>query len=152
MGPELVARWLFLSLWFSIQSSPRCCWRSIWCDTSLRCVCRDPMNYGFMIRSIFLSMKVIWVSFDLLYAWLIIASYFFYDICFFGQLDLFILKREEVLCDGFDLTVLNPSDRRGGHVCIVAIKDNKMGSIPSWTDLVYIMSSFLLHYSIFPWT
>ena len=31
----------------------------------------------------------------------------------FGQLDLFILQREEVLSDGFDLTVLDPSDRRG---------------------------------------
>ena len=42
----------------------------------------------------------------------------------FGQLDLFILQWEVVLCDGFDLTVLDPSDRR---LCIVAIKDNKMG-------------------------
>ena len=31
----------------------------------------------------------------------------------FGQLDLFILQWEEVLCSGFDLTVLDPSDRRG---------------------------------------
>ena len=35
------------------------------------------------------------------------------------------------------------------HACIVALKDNKMGSIPTWIDLVYIMSSFLLHYSVF---
>ena len=31
----------------------------------------------------------------------------------FGQLDLFILHWEEVLCSGLDLTVLDPSDRRG---------------------------------------
>ena len=31
----------------------------------------------------------------------------------FGQLDLFMLQWEEVLCDGFDLMVLDPSDRRG---------------------------------------
>ena len=31
----------------------------------------------------------------------------------FGQLDLFILQWEEVLCNGFDLTVFDPSDRRG---------------------------------------
>ena len=31
----------------------------------------------------------------------------------FTQLDLFILQWEEVLCDGFDLTVLDSSDRRG---------------------------------------
>ena len=43
-----------------------------------------------------------------------IASYFFSDIwVLFGQLDLFILQWEEVLCDGFDLTVFDPSDRRG---------------------------------------
>ena len=35
------------------------------------------------------------------------------------------------------------------HACIVAIKDNKMGAIPTLIDLVYIMSLFLLHYSIF---
>ena len=31
----------------------------------------------------------------------------------FGQLDLFILQWEEVPSSGFDLTVLDPSDRRG---------------------------------------
>ena len=35
---------------------------------------------------------------------------------FFSQLDLFILQWEDVLCDGFDLTVLDPSDRRGTEV------------------------------------
>ena len=32
---------------------------------------------------------------------------------FFGQLDIIILQWEVVLCSGFDLTVLDPSDRRG---------------------------------------
>ena len=32
---------------------------------------------------------------------------------FVCQLDLFILQWEEVLCSGFDLTVLDPGDRRG---------------------------------------
>ena len=31
----------------------------------------------------------------------------------FGQLDLFILQWEDVLCSGFDLTVLDPSDGKG---------------------------------------
>ena len=45
---------------------------------------------------------------------IIIASYFFSDIwVLFGQLDIFILQWEEVLCDGFDLTVLDPSGRKG---------------------------------------
>ena len=38
------------------------------------------------------------------------------------------------------------------HAYIVSIKDKTMGSIPTWIDLVYIMSSFLRHYSISPWT
>ena len=35
------------------------------------------------------------------------------------------------------------------HMCIIAMKDKKMGSIPTLIDLVYVMSSFLLHYSVF---
>ena len=36
----------------------------------------------------------------------------------------------EVLRNGFDLTVLNPSDKRGHDTyCIVAIKGKKMGFI-----------------------
>ena len=36
----------------------------------------------------------------------------------------------EVLCNGFDLAVLNPSDRKGHDTyCIIAIKDKKMGFI-----------------------
>ena len=55
----------------------------------------------------------------------------------------------EVLCDGFDLAVLNPSDRRGHDTyCIVAIKDKKMGFIHVSVYFVYIMSSCLRCYSI----
>ena len=46
---------------------------------------------------------------------------------FFGQLDQFILQWEEVLCSGFDLMVLDPSDRRGTDTSIVASKDKTMG-------------------------
>ena len=36
----------------------------------------------------------------------------------------------EVLCDGFGLAVLNPSDRKGHDTyCIVAIKGKMMGFI-----------------------
>ena len=55
-GPYLVARWLLLSLWFSIPCSHRCSWRSIQCNTFLQCLCRDPMNCEFMIS---LSMNII---------------------------------------------------------------------------------------------
>ena len=43
---------------------------------------------------------------------------------------LFILQWEEVLGNGFNLVLLNPSDRKGhGTYCIIAIKDKKMGFI-----------------------
>ena len=73
-GPYLVARWLLISLWLSIPCSPWYFWRSIRCNTLLRCVCRDPVNCGFIIR---LSMNIIWVFSKLLYAWFdIFASLF----------------------------------------------------------------------------
>ena len=75
-----------------------------------------------LLYAMFLSMKVIWVFLDLLYTWLIIASYFFSDVwILFGQLDLFILQWEDVLCDGFNLTVLDLNDRRGNdmHVSLL---------------------------------
>ena len=36
-----------------------------------------------------------------------------------------------MLCDGFDLAVSSPSDRKGSEarICIVAIKDKTMGFI-----------------------
>ena len=68
----------------------------------------------------------------------------------FGQLDLFILQWEEVPGSGFDLTVLDPSDRKGTDMyCIVAIEDKKMGFISYCMSLsLYIMSSSLKHYSV----
>ena len=47
-----------------------------------------------------------------------IASYFFQALVQLGQLDRFFLPREEVLCDGFDLIVLDPSDRREADTCV----------------------------------
>ena len=56
----------------------------------------------------------------------------------------------EVLCDGFNLAVLNPSDRKGHDTyCIIAIKGKTMGFIHiDWIYFVYIMSSCLRRYSI----
>ena len=55
----------------------------------------------------------------------------------------------EVLCDGFNLVVLNPSDRKGCDTyCIVAIKDKKMGFIHARVLFVFIMSTCLRHYSV----
>ena len=56
----------------------------------------------------------------------------------------------EVLSFGFNLAVLDPSDRKGNNTyCIVAIEDKKMGFSSYCLSLfLYIMSSFLMCYSV----
>ena len=56
----------------------------------------------------------------------------------------------EVLSFGFNLAVLDPSDRKGNITyCIVAIEDKKMGFISYFLSLsLYIMSSYLMCYSV----
>ena len=63
---------------------------------------------------------------------------------------LIFLAMGEVLSIGFNLVVLNPSDRKGTDTyCIVAIEDKKMGFISYCMSLsLYIMSSYLKHYSV----
>ena len=63
---------------------------------------------------------------------------------------LVFLAMGEVLCDGFNLAVSSPSDSRGreARICIVVIKDKKMGFISYCLSLsIYIMSSCLMCYS-----
>ena len=56
----------------------------------------------------------------------------------------------EVLNFGFNHAVLDPSDNRGNDTyCIIDIKDKKMGFISYCMSLsLYIMSSFLMRYSV----
>ena len=63
---------------------------------------------------------------------------------------LIFLAMGEVLSFGFNLAVLDPSDRKGNDTyCIVAIEDKKMGFISYCMSLsLYIMSSYLKHYSV----
>ena len=63
---------------------------------------------------------------------------------------LVFLAMAEVLSFGFNLAVLDPSDRRGTDTyCLVAIEDNKMGFISYCLSLsLYIMSSCLMCYSV----
>ena len=63
---------------------------------------------------------------------------------------LVFLAMGEVLSFGFNLTVLDPSDRKGNDTyCIVAIEDKKMGDISYCMSLsLYIMSSCLKRYSV----
>ena len=63
---------------------------------------------------------------------------------------LIFLAMGEVLSFGFNLAVLDPSDRKGNDTyCIVAIKDKKTGFISYCMSLsLYIMSSCLKRYSV----
>ena len=63
---------------------------------------------------------------------------------------LIFLAMGEVLSFGFNLAVLDPSDRKGTDTyCIVAIEDKKMGFISYCMSLsLYIMSSCLKRYSV----
>ena len=63
---------------------------------------------------------------------------------------LIFLAMGEVLSFGFNLAVLDPSDRQGNDMyCIVAIEDKKMGFISYCMSLsLYIISSFLRRYSV----
>ena len=63
---------------------------------------------------------------------------------------LIFLAMGEVLSFGFNLAVLDPSDRKGNDMyCIVAIEDKKMGFISYCVNIsLYIMSSYLMCYSI----
>ena len=64
---------------------------------------------------------------------------------------LIFLAMGEVLSFGFNLAVLDPSERKGNATyCIVAIEDKKMGFISYCMNLsLYIMSSCLKRYSVF---
>ena len=63
---------------------------------------------------------------------------------------LIFLAMGEVLSFGFNIVLLDPSDRKGNDMyCIVAIEDKKMGFISYCMSLfLYIMSSFLMCYSV----
>ena len=63
---------------------------------------------------------------------------------------LIFLAMGEVLSFGFNLAMLDPSDRKGTDTyCIVAIEDKKMGFISYYLSIsLYIMSSCLMRYSV----
>ena len=63
---------------------------------------------------------------------------------------MIFLAMGEVLSFGFNLAVLDPSDRKATDTyCIVAIKDKNMGFTSYCLSLfLYIMSSYLMRYSV----
>ena len=143
MCPQLVGRWLLLSLWSSIQCSPRCSWSSIRCNIILRCVCRDLMNSGFMIR---LSMNIIWVFSGLFYAWLIYLCVSLWIIDLVWPTRLVFLAMGEVLCDGFNpaLIYILVTERDKTRICIVAIKGKTMGFLHIYLSLLCLHHVILL--------
>ena len=106
------------SLWFSIQSSPRCSWRSIRCNTRLWCVCRDPMNCGFMNLIIYEYYLVLpWILICMI--WYLCKSLRIIDLVW--PIRLMFLAMGEVLSFGFNLAVSFPSDSRGNKTRIVLL-------------------------------
>ena len=63
-----------------------------------------------------------WKLFEFLWSLICMISYrlvfLLWYLVLFGQLDLFILQWEEVPGSGFDLTVLDPSDRKGNDTYV----------------------------------
>ena len=116
--PLLLARWLLISLWLSIPCSPRCSWRSIQCNTRLRCVCRDPMNCGFMIKFIYEQyLNLLWIL-------LCMIGYLCKSLRIISLVwptRLIFLAMGEVLSFGFNLAVSFPSDSRVSKARIVLL-------------------------------
>jgi hypothetical protein len=75
----------------------------------LRCVCRDPMNCEFMIC---LSMNIIWILNSYMHDCDSLV-FLLRSISLVWLTIFFILQWEEVLGNGFNLVVLNPSDKKG---------------------------------------
>ena len=65
-GPYLLARWLLLSFWISIQSSLRSSWRSIRCNSFCGVFVEIRWIVGLWSS---LSMRNIWISSEFFYVW-----------------------------------------------------------------------------------
>ena len=127
--------------------SSRCSWRSIQCNTLLRCVCRDPINCGFM-NNIIDEYYLVLLRILICMIWYLCKSLQIIGLVW--PTILIFLAMGEVLSFGFNLTVLDPNDRKGNDTyCIVAIEDKKMGFTSYCMSLsLYIMSSCLRRYSV----
>ena len=122
-------------------------WRSIRCNLLLRCVCWDRGIVG--LRSS-LSMNNIWIFSEFFYVWLVIFASLFELSVWFGLLDWSFLQWEKCLALGLILRCPLWQQGQQGTYCIVAIGDNKMGFSSYFMSLsLYIMSSYLRHYSVF---
>ena len=108
------------------------------------------MNFEFMIRSLFLSMKVIWVFWSLI-------CMITYRLIFLLQISglvrttrsIFLAMGRGALWWVRSYGARSQWQKGIRHVCIVAIEDKKMEFISYCMSLsLYIMSSFLMRYSV----
>ena len=146
-----VVEWLLLYFWSPIQYSPRCSRRSI--------------RYNDFFAVCLLGSDELWV-YDQIHPWILFESLLnslmhdCYSLVFllrnFGLVWptrlIFCVMGKCVLWWVQSCGAQSQWQKETWHTCIIAIKNKKMESIPTWIDLVYIMLSFLLHYSVFPWT
>ena len=95
--PYLLVRWLLLSLWISIQSSPRFSWRSIRCNS----VCGVFVEIWWIVGLwSSLSMRNIWISSEFFYVWFVIFGSLFELSVWFGLLDWSFFPWEKCLALG----------------------------------------------------
>jgi len=116
--PWLLARWLLLSLWISIQSSPWSSWISIRCNSF--CVVFVEIQWIVGLWSS-LSMSNIWISSEFFYVWLSYLCKSLWIISLVWPTRLTFLAMGEVLSFGFNLVVSFPSDSRGSKARIVLL-------------------------------
>ena len=97
-----------------------------------------------------LSMNNIWFFYGFFYVWLVYLCKSLRIISLVWPTRLIFLAMGEVLTFGFNLAVLDPSDRKGTYTyCIGAIEDKNMGFTSYCMSLsLYIMSSCLRRYYV----
>ena len=126
-------------------------WRSIWCNSFLRCVCWDPMNFQFMIRSMFLSMKVIWVFWSLI---CMITYSLVFLLRIFGLVRptrlIFLAMGRGALWWVRSCGAQSQWQKETWHACIIATKDKKVGSISIAIDKRILSTSCHHSYCITP--
>ena len=122
-------------------------WRTIRCNLLFVVCLLRPMNCGFMIKFIYEQYLILlWILICMI--WYLCKSLRIISLVWPTR--LIFLAIREVLSFGFNLAVLDPSDRKGTDTYyIVAIEDKKMGFISYCLSLsLYIMSSCLKRYSV----